>query len=184
MNNNLYVIRHCETSLNVERKISGGADVPIANYNIDVSCFNGNKNAIIVTSPLLRCIQTCNLIRREIFIQRIIQDVRLVERDMGKLDGMKKDHAINIYPKLFDANGKFCPYETPPHGESYEKFKRRLMNFNADLRRYLENNTVIVVSHNQTLKMLYCLINNLDIEKIWNDLNFRNGELMIINPEA
>lgn len=87
MNKNLYVIRHCETSLNAERKISGGSNVPIANFSIDVSCFNENKNVIIVTSPLLRCIQTCDLICREIIIQRIIQDERLVERNMGNEKG-------------------------------------------------------------------------------------------------
>lgn len=97
---------------------------------------------------------------------------------------MKKVKAINLYPKLFDSSGRFYPYETPPQGESYEKFKRRVMNFNADLNGYLEDSTVIVVSHNQTLKMLYCLFNNLAIEKMWNDLNFRNGELRKISSET
>lgn len=180
MNKDIYVIRHCETNLNMEGKISGGANVPIANFNINLSCFNKEGNTIIVTSPLLRCMQTCDLIRKKIDVNEIIQDERLVERDMGKLDGMEKDKAIKLYPKLFDFNGRFNPYETPPGGESYEEFTIRIKRFYADLKNYLDKNTVIIVSHNQTLKLFYCVVKEIKVEKIWDSMNFKNGELTIL----
>ena len=178
MNNDLYVIRHCETGLNIENKISGGADIPITNFVVDLKCFSEDRHTLIITSPLLRCIQTCELIQKKIVIKDIIKDSRLVERDMGMLDGMEKNKAIRLYPNLFNSKGRFNPYEMPPSGESYENFLERVKNFYCDLKEYMIESDVIVVSHNQTLKMLYSIIYQVRLEDIWNSMNFQNGELV------
>ena len=57
----------------------------------------------------------------------------------------------------------------------YENIKK---NFYSDLKEYMIESDVIVVSHNQTLKMLYSIIYQVRLEDIWNSINFQNGELV------
>lgn len=40
---------------------------------------------------------------------------------------------------------------------------------------------IVIVSHNQTLKLLYSVISDLDAKSIWESINFENGKLVRVD---
>lgn len=177
----LYFMRHCATNFNQTNYISGASDVPIVCHKIDISCYTHEKKVCIVSSPLTRCLETSQILSSQIQVSEIKKDERLQERDMGLLDGQIRSTAIKQFPQLFSVGGKFIPTLTPPSGESYNAFLGRVESAWVDILNMLNYSDVIIVSHNQTLKLLYSVIFDLDAKSIWETINFENGKLVHID---
>ena len=177
----LYFMRHCATNFNQTNYISGASDIPIVCHKIDTSNYVHKQNVYIISSPLTRCLETVNILCSAIQVSEFVVDKRLQERDMGMLDGQIRSHAVNQFPNLFSPGGKFIPTLTPPNGEPYDAFMNRVNAAWLDILNILCDSDVIIVSHNQTLKLLYSIIFNLDIRTIWEKLNFDNGKLIPID---
>lgn len=176
-----YVIRHCATEYNASNLISGNSDVPIIDENVDISCYIRSNKIKVYSSPLKRCIQTGEILKRKIKFEHIEIDNRLKERNMGIFDGADRKICVQKCPDMFTADGKFIPEKTPPHGESFEDFYERVFHFWFDVCAELENQDIIVISHNQTLKVLYSIVKGENIRKIWKQLYFENGNLVALN---
>lgn len=175
--NELYLLRHFSTQNNMDNIISGNRDI----HTVDVisNTFNVSYPITkILCSPLSRCIVT---------MEHYIKDTGckceyiicndLEERNMGDLSGIPKLQAAEEYPMLFKHYGKnvcFNIFETPPNGESFYEFKLRVENFLGKLDFSIEK--YMICSHNQTMKMIYHIINNINISlDSWKSLNFENG---------
>ena len=180
----LYVIRHCATEYNASNWISGNSDVPIIDKTVDISCYSRSDNIKVYSSPLKRCIQTGNLLKDKIGFKRMQLDSRLKERNMGIFDGVDRNICMQKCADMFTFDGKFILEKTPPNGESFNEFYERVSQFWSDISIELEDYDIIVISHNQTLKVLYSIINGLDIESIWKKLYFRNGSLVNLTSNA
>lgn len=154
--NNIFFLRHLKTSNNDLCIISGQSDSEIIDTNrcfIDISRFDK-----IYCSPSLRCVKTIELLGKQSYtISRIVYDKRLLERNMGNLEGVKKEEAKKKYPELFK-EGAFNVFKTPPQGESYECFNKRITDFYNEYLCENKSNNILVCSHNQTLKLLRLLI--------------------------
>ena len=180
----LYVIRHCATEDNASNLISGNSDVPIIDRTVDISCYTKSDKIKVYSSPLKRCIQTGNILRGKIGFKRMQLDSRLKERNMGIFDGVDRKICIQKCADMFTSDGKFILEKTPPNGESFNEFYERVSQFWSDISIELENYDIIVISHNQTLKVLYSIVNGLDIESIWKKIYFRNGSLVALTSNT
>lgn len=177
--NNIFFLRHLKTRNNDLCIISGQSDSEIIDTNchfIDMSRFNK-----IYCSPSLRCVKTIELLgNNSNIVRNIVYDERLLERNMGNLEGMKKEKAEKKYSELFK-EGVFNVFKTPPQGESYECFKKRITDFYNEFICRKGSNDILVCSHNQTLKLLRLLILKKDITyHSWIEYSFKNGEFVII----
>lgn len=180
----LYVIRHCATEYNASNLISGNSDVPIIDRTVDISCYTKSDKIKVYSSPLKRCIQTGNILRGKIGFKRMQLDSRLKERNMGIFDGVDRKICIQKCADMFTSDGKFILEKTPPNGESFNEFYERVSQFWSYISIELENYDIIVISHNQTLKVLYSIVNGLDIESIWKKIYFRNGSLVALTSNT
>lgn len=174
--NNIFFLRHLKTLNNDLCIISGQSDSEIMETNhhlIDMSRFDK-----IYCSPSMRCIKTIELLGNQSdTLSNIVYDKRLLERNMGKLEGMIKEEGEKKYSELF-RDGVFNVFKTPPQGESYVCFKERVEEFYNDYLYVKGNNNILICSHNQTLKLLRLLILKKDISYYsWMEYSFRNGEL-------
>lgn len=178
----LFVLRHCKTQNNIEHKISGQMDSEIVDFSIDVS--NINQEFVyqlglnIITSPAPRCLQTVELIKKQIPGRiKVETDYRLLERKMGDWEGEKKINVIaNNSCKII--NGHIDPNFTPPNGESILSCSQRVDDFISDLQNQKFSSPVLICSHNQTLKVLksklYRIQNFVDF---WETETFKNGKI-------
>lgn len=175
MRKKLYVLRHCKTSFNEENVVSGQTDCPLIDDSIDYSILskeNSLKSYILISSPLNRCILTGKKLQSQSKLQiSAFIDSRIIERNMGILEGKKRCDLAKEYPDYF-LNGHFKDYMTPPMGESYDDFKFRIISFASSIEKVLSKHNIIVCSHNQALRMLTAII----IGKSYEDVpKYSNG---------
>lgn len=179
MENKIYFLRHFKTLNNLNNVISGRSTSPTIATDLILP-----TNTIfhkIYCSPAERCRTTMNALPNNILENAdIIFDERLLERNLGNLEGMPRNNAIKCYPVLFSKN-KLDVFSTPPDGESYEVFFQRLNQFYNDTICNMPNKqNILICSHNQTLKMLYHILTKNDITSVsWRNLSFDNG---VITP--
>ena len=171
---NIFFLRHLKTKNNILHIISGQSDSEIVSENYMKEDFN--KFDRIYCSPAIRCKRTIDLLAYGPFgTDNIIYDERLLERNMGNLEGVSKKEIRTEYLDLFE-NGSFNVFKTPPNGENYECFKNRVNDFYSELSSINIPLKILVCSHKQTLKLLRLLILEKEItNQTWSEYSFKNG---------
>lgn len=172
----IFLLRHLKTVNNDLHIISGQSNSEIIKTEctkVDMSRYDK-----IYCSPLLRCKKTIELLAKEsIDTSEIFYDKRLIERDMGELEGISKRESIYKYPDLF-IEGGFNVFQTPPKGEDFKCFKYRVKEFYNEYLCTNEKESILICSHNQTLKLLRLLFLKKEITyQSWMEYSFRNGEI-------
>lgn len=162
MRKKLFVLRHCKTLFNEENIVSGQTDCPLIDYSVDYSILSKEshlRSYILISSPLNRCVLTGKILQSQSKLQiSSFIDSRIIERNMGILEGKKRSDLVKEYPDYF-FNGHFKDYMTPPLGESYDDFRFRIASFSSFIEKLILDSNIIVCSHNQSLRMLVAIIN-------------------------
>ncbi|WP_336922385.1 bifunctional RNase H/acid phosphatase [Aquipuribacter sp. SD81] len=148
------LVRHGRTRLTQERRFSGvrGDDAPLTDVGrLDavgaVPYLSGLRVDAVVTSPLLRAVQTEQLLRERLGWPRPSVDERWAEMAFGAWDGLTAaEVAARGDGELF---GRWLgdPGVRPPGGESMRDLEARVADALTDLLREHEGGTVAVVCH-------------------------------------
>ena len=160
----LYIIRHGETSWNVERKLQGqtGADLNekgIKLAEITRDALADMKFDLCITSPALRAKHTAEIIMQG-HDAPIIEDGRLIEISFGPWEGKKAlGENPEIPPEQF---GKFFKdamnYIPPEGGETIQSMIDRSEDFLRELaerEEYQDKNIVLSTHGCATRALLY-----------------------------
>lgn len=152
---NIFVLRHGQTTLNVEGKFQGRINTELTNYGkqqveatkIDLEKI---KFDLVIVSPLKRTIETAQIVTN----QKIITDERIIERSFGQLEGKG---SIPDYEK------KIKQYEI----ESLESVKNRVYSFLDELKeKYYDKENILIVTHEAIAQNINAYFNkNTDIKK-------------------
>lgn len=173
----LFFLRHLQTEHNVSACINGqSVGLPVLGMH---SIREARDVDVAYCSPALRCRQTMECFSRTNSVKSVVYNDMLLERNMGRLEGQKRNAAAAHYPELFDGK-QFRVFETPPKGEPFSDFMQRVHGFYTG---YLETTSgdVLICSHNQFLKVLYFIVTKEQIsEKKWKALSFPFGEVVPI----
>lgn len=170
-------LRHGQTRYLLEKRISGRSlEIPILEEkeiqcDIQIDC--------VLCSPALRCRQTLEPYLRSHPNVRVCFEQKLLERGMGVMEGQYRSDMAKAYPNLFHGS-KFRLYETPPEGESFEDFHRRVMWLWQEICQ-TQTGTILICSHNQVLRMLSFVIGGtLPTQAQWEAKGFPVGVVMQI----
>ncbi|MGC8981754.1 MAG: class I tRNA ligase family protein [Minisyncoccia bacterium] len=131
------------------------------------------KIDLIISSPLLRTLETARIISEKLNIP-IITDFRLREIDFGTLNGKKVSDYHNFTGSIYE---KY--FRTPPEGENLEDVKKRMISVILDLEDKYEGKNILIVSHELPLRVLFgemLALSKREVEKR-NDLKLEPGEL-------
>lgn len=177
--NSVYCLRHLKTYNNNLQIISGQNDSDIV--DTDYPSFDLAQFDKIYCSPAQRCIKSLSMLDNRIALDRdIAYDNRLLERNMGCLQGMSRESGMLKYPDLFNGRN-FNLFKTPPGGEEYIIFKKRVMSFIDECLCASNGLDILVCSHNQTLKLIRLIILERNItNQSWMEFSFANGEILRI----
>jgi broad specificity phosphatase PhoE len=179
----LFLIRHGESLANCARREAEQASV----HEI---CFDGTESevplsklgkiqverlgqwfanlesnqTIIKSSPYQRTKQTADGIISTIdeSIVQLVFDERLRERELGIFDRLTKVGARAKYPEECEKReriGKF--HYRPINGESWADVVTRVKHFLADFAEPIENQRVIIVTHEVVIHLFRYLLENL-----------------------
>jgi broad specificity phosphatase PhoE len=179
-----YFVRHGETDWNVEGRIQGMTDVELNATGISQAKMLAERLAeeqdfvALYTSTLRRAFVTGEIIGRRLGLSPSA-DKRLVERDMGLVEGMTSEQVQERYPDVHVAwkqGHKRVPF---PEEEKREDFQRRLAEFLQDMCGRHTGHKVIVVTHGGAMGMIMATVMSLDQERrfpFW----FQNGSFSIV----
>ena len=203
--NNLFLVRHGQSTYNLENRFTGWRDVELTNLGkrqaIEAGKILKNMNFnFCYISNLKRAQNTLELILDQINQNPIVyKNKALNERDYGDLVGQNKTEAakkfgkeqVQIWRRSFDV--------PPPGGESLKMTAERTLPYykKTILPQVLEGNNIIISAHGNSIRTIVMDIFNLSSEQIlkteigWCEpwiISFHdNGEIsnyQIINRES
>ena len=130
------------------------------------------KFDIIFCSPLMRTIQTANIMNRPHNV-KIIKDENLIEIDQGIFTGRSKDDLSEDEKRLKALRDKSTGMET------YASALDRARDFLSALRKNTKYKNVLVITHNVIASFLDDVLNNVKVDFKNPDhlRNFKNAEV-------
>ncbi|MGI9408743.1 MAG: histidine phosphatase family protein [Hyphomicrobiaceae bacterium] len=182
----LYFLRHGETEWNFARRIQGQTDTDLN----DTGRAQAAGNAIrlremhrdlaaldFIASPLRRCRQTMEIVRRELAVPRddYLTDERLMEIHFGHWQGKHWPDVAEFDPEGFSARQQNPFHWRPTGGESYADLAERVSTWLAGITR-----DSVVVSHGGVSRALRGLVFDLDPAEI-TELRVPQDKVLVIN---
>ena len=151
------LLRHGQTPMSVQKRYAGRSDVPLTDLGVQQAAAAAKRLAsagldVIVTSPLLRAVQTAEEVAAATGAT-VVTDDGFREADFGAWEGLTFAEVQERWPAEMAA-WLADPEVAPPGGESLAGVNERVT---AALRRVLaarERQAVLIVSHVTPIKML------------------------------
>lgn len=142
----IFLVRHPETEWNKKGIFQGHKDSPLTVKGKKVAESLGQKLKdkeikIIYSSDLGRCVQTAEIINQFLKL-KIVKSSQLREKSIGDFDGQ-------VYEEIRKYLNESDPEQVPPHGESFNQMKKRVLKF----LKTVEDNSLIV-THDGCLKAI------------------------------
>jgi probable phosphoglycerate mutase len=151
------LLRHGQTPMSVQKRYAGRTDVPLTELGLQQAAAAAKRLAsaglgAIVTSPLLRTVQTAQAVAA-VTGAAVVTDDGFRETDFGAWEGLTFAEVRERWPAEVSA-WLADPEVAPPGGESFTDVSARVT---AALDRVLAaraGQTVLIVSHVTPIKML------------------------------
>ena len=207
----LIISRHGESIWNKSNRFTGWSNIDLTSngkyQSYQKALILRNNNLIpnrIITSTLIRSIDTAEIIKSELNIQSNIEKSwKLNERHYGMLEGLNRNDAYDIYTKkkiqsirekfyympyiinneiVIDKNKLINDNIQTPIGESNNMvYKRVYPYWDNEIKNYLEQNRIIlIISHKNSIRCLMKIIENLSVGE-FDNTNIENNELLLYN---
>lgn len=153
----LLLVRHGSTEHSAERRFSGRNALPLneageAQAGALAARLASSGASAVVTSPLLRCVQTADAIAARLGVAVETVD-GLAEVDFGAFEGLTAADAQKRYPDEYAA-WLGSPDVAPPGGESFAVLASRVRRAREAVLAGHPEQTVVVVSHVTPIKTL------------------------------
>ncbi|MFC1929993.1 alpha-ribazole phosphatase [Chloroflexota bacterium] len=180
----LLLVRHGNTKLNSAERFWGQTDVELGDEGIRQAeqlrdRLATEKIDAVYASNLRRTMKTA-----EIIVSRHKVDIttcaELREIDFGKVEGLTFAEISQLYPDLAKSLAAWKLQTRFPDGESREEFSDRVHQFLPRLEKHTPEETVMIVAHSGTMRMLICYLMGLEIWH-WRQFRISLGSLSIID---
>jgi len=150
MNKKIYLIRHGTIDTGKEKCYIGVTDLTLSKEGI-VQAQKLKKLFLNIdiekayTSPLIRCIQTADIILENRNVERILIK-ELMEINLGQWEGKSFSYIKKFFPEQFKSRGENIITFVTPGGESFEQLQKRVIPAFEAIK---ENSTgnVLIVAH-------------------------------------
>ena len=156
----LILVRHGETAYTQQGRYSGRGDIPLsAEGEAQARAAAGRVASIsrdvtaVVSSPLMRCVRTAELIAAETGGATVTVLPDLIECDFGDWEGLTFGEVRERWPEEMNA-WMASTGVAPPNGESFQAVAKRTRGVMAGLLSSYPAATVVVVSHVSPIKLI------------------------------
>ena len=180
----LLLVRHGNTRLNSAERFWGQTDVELGDEGIRQAeqlrdRLAGEKIDAVYTSNLRRAVKTAEITASKHKVD-ITTCAELREIDFGKVEGLTFAEISQLYPDLARSLADWKLQSRFPDGESREEFSIRVRQFLPRLEKHAPEETVLIVAHSGTLRILICYLMGLEIWH-WRQFRISLGSLSIID---
>ncbi|GAA0537045.1 bifunctional RNase H/acid phosphatase [Paractinoplanes ferrugineus] len=156
----IILVRHGSTALTAQGRYSGRGDVPLSDEGEAQAMAAGGRVAgisrdvtAVLSSPLLRCTRTAELIAAEVGGVAVTVVPDLIECDFGDWEGLTFTEVQNRWPDEM-REWLASPAVAPPAGESFRAVAKRTRGVLAAIKDQYAGGVVVVVSHVSPIKLI------------------------------
>jgi probable phosphoglycerate mutase len=160
----LILVRHGRTAYTAERKYSGRGDVPLSDAGLAEAAAAADRVArlvasapdrvgVVVTSPLVRCTATADVIARRLGDVPVRIEKDLIECDFGEWEGLTFAQVSDRYSEQL-TRWLESTAVAPPGGESFRSVGVRVRRAAAAIRSGYQGQAIVIVSHVSPIKVL------------------------------
>ncbi len=178
----LYILRHGQTDLNLERKVQGHLDVELNETGIeqaqDLAKVVKERNIHfdrIYCSPLKRAVKTCEIVTGLDRSNFILED-RIKEFDFAELEGCPYRELPGESQKFFTAPQEFVPAGS---GETFPHLVERVTNFLEELKSSKDEH-ILLTSHGTAIHAMLVYFRNKPLKDFWNE-DVHNCDLQLVD---
>ena len=166
----VYFVRHGETDWNLEGRLQGLTDTPLNSKGLAQANSLGERLAeeggfnALYASTLRRAYKTGEIIGARLGLEPI-RDLRLVERDMGSVEGLTGAEIETRFPDIYlawRAGERRVPF---PGEEPRQDFQRRLSEFLQEIQARHADCKIAVITHGGAMGMIMATLMHLDLER-------------------
>lgn len=167
----IILIRHGETTWNIEGRYQGQEDTPLSPRGIA----QGKRAAealkdipidVCIASPLSRARDTCRF-AADFHGLPVLTDERLTEISHGAWEGVLAEEIAAKYPKEFRLWHIRPDLVQMPGGENLEDVRRRARAAFDDIAAKYDGKTVLAAAHDAVNKVILCDILGLSMAHFW-----------------
>ena len=164
----LFLVRHGNTKLNSTERFWGQTDVELGPDGIKQAeklrdRLATEKFDTVYVSPLRRTMATAEVIASR-HKPGVIPCVELSEINFGKIEGLTYQEIDQLYPELTKSWYTKTQTFRYPGGESIKEVYNRVKKFTRRLDSHASEETILIVAHSGTLKMLVCNLLGLGLQ--------------------
>lgn len=185
---NIYLVRHCQSTGNIEHRFQGRFDASVTEageQQLELLSlrFRNEPIDVIYTSPLTRAVKTAEAVAKYHPQLAIIHDDGLTELDCGKMENLMLSEIAAQFPttaRHWDESPDLCEF---PDGETMAEVYTRV---NAALDRIISENrgkTIVITTHGGVLRNLYARVAYGNLEGIRNSQVFGNTSVSLLTEE-
>lgn len=154
LGNRYFLVRHGESRANVENVIVSSVENGTGAYGLTRRGVRGirttairmrsmvDDGAFLFSSPLLRCVESSQIIAEELSVPHVVVVGALRERHFGKFEKKSTRHYRRVY-----AHDRTEPRRGLAGAESVMEVKHRVTGFVAHLERAYRGKTIVFVTH-------------------------------------
>ena len=179
----LLLVRHGETELNSAERYWGRTDVKLSAAGLEQAerlrnlLVTENIDAVY-SSPLSRARVTAETIASGHRLA-VITCPELREVNFGRLEGLTFAEVGQLYPEVTKMWIERNPELRYPGGESVSQFNRRVGRFVSRLEKHTPEETILIVAHSGSLRVLMCRLLGLELEH-WRQFRLDLASLSIV----
>jgi len=174
------VARHGETDWNIAGILQGWTDVPINDqgrrqaYEL-VGGFSHAKFSKVYSSPLIRSLETAEIIARSLRLDSPECHDGLKERNFGVIQGIPKSELADLNPVLLQQILKRNPAIDFEEGESMDEFADRVLDAISSIAKPNAGKRILAITHGWVMDVITRHIASRPRSTILN-MKRRNGE--------
>lgn len=178
----VYLVRHGETDYNKMGCYYGWTDCSLAQEGIKQSqalrkSFENIQYDVMLSSDLKRAAETANIINRS--PREIMVDKRLRELNFGQWEGKSYEEIATEYTEHWNLWIEDFENATPTEGESFVTMYNRICEYMDEVLNLYKDKSIVIVSHNGSLRIIVAYLLGLPLEKIWS-FNFDHGKYSLL----
>jgi len=180
----LLLVRHGNTKLNSTERYWGQTDVELSTTGIRQAERLRDRLAAqaidaIYSSNLCRALVTAKIITSDRPLD-IITCAELREINFGEIEGLTFKEVSQLYPEVSEAWFKWSLTLKYPGGESIVEFNNRISKFLERLEKHTPEETVLIVAHSASLRLLICHLLGIGIQ-YWRQIRLDLASLSVLD---
>lgn len=185
----LLLVRHGDTKLNSGQRFWGKTDVELSANGISQAeslrdRLSTEKIDVVYASNLKRAQVTAEIIASTHQLD-ITTCAELGEINFGWIEGLTFEEISQRYPEVAELLGNRSTRPKFPGGESLDELNIRVNKFIRRLEKHAPEETILIVSHSGTLRLLMCNLMGIELEH-WRQFRLTLGSLSLLDtyPEG